>query len=487
GGFGIDGLIVENCVMQTALVKFPEDPSSPLTLFAALIQLGNGSGNEILASNVTVRNCVLNGNLVYTPDCLDPESPTCTVNAGYQRPIYIGQAHAILIDRCEIANFFVISDLNTFATSGLINILGFKDQLVRPTEITIRNCLAKGDGLFNFQHGIICQYADNVLVEGCTVTGTFFGINPGVGTKNMTIRDSTVQGTGHCSIIFGTSDGDVDGVTIANNHLMRPGFNSIQIVKIGDGVIKNVIVEGNTISNGNASGIYFNQTENCVARNNIVDTVRQVGIPVVNSVNTTIQDNTVLNTAEGIQVVGDEFETSNTVVKGNTVSSSGANGIILFNATNTTVENNSSDYNGLAELGDGIVVASSTKTSLINNSCIGNGGGGILIGLGSTDTYVQNNTTTQNGIVGLNDDDNTGQVTAFFNKSCDNGVSNCINIPFAVAPGDPDYMGANLCCDNPDDLAGAKKVKASGTDYPNPVGSAPESEPAPDISLLPQF
>ncbi|MCE5293808.1 MAG: right-handed parallel beta-helix repeat-containing protein, partial [Chlamydiales bacterium] len=102
GGFGIDGLIVENCVMQTALVKFPEDPSSPLTLFLPLIQLSTSSAGEILASNVTVRNCVLNGNLVYTPDCLDPESPTCTVDGGFQYPIYIGQAHAILIDSCEI-------------------------------------------------------------------------------------------------------------------------------------------------------------------------------------------------------------------------------------------------------------------------------------------------------------------------------------------------------------------------------------------------
>jgi len=519
-GFGIDGLIVENCVMQTAPGQPPSEEGT-IPGFLPLIQLGSTLGTrEIQASNVTVRNCVLNGNFDISPACYPTPTEDCTFTASFQFPIYIGQASAILIDSCQIANCFVTRDFIDFATGGLINIFADDDH-IHPHEITIRNCLLKGDGIqeFGFQDGIDVGNADSVLVEGCTVTGTFFGINPGIGTTNMTIRDCTVQNTGHCSIIFGTDDGEVNGVTIANNHLMNPGFNSVQIVKIdSEGTHKNVIVEGNTISNGFSSGIFFGETENCVARNNIVDTVGATGIPVENSVNTTIQDNTILNAGgEGISVIAiesdvanvlvqgntvsnsggfgiavaafDEFVTSDTLVQGNTVSNSALSGIILQHATNTTVQGNSFDYNGFdgeEGLAAGILVVTSTKTSLIDNICIGNTEGGIEIVAGSTDTYLQNNTTTQNGVVGILDDDNVGQVIAFYNTSCDNGVVNCVNVPLAVAPGDPVVLGANLCCDDPDAMAGAKKVKAANSDPSGPI-VPPESVPAPDLSKLPKF
>lgn len=450
-GFGVDGLVVENCVTQTAAGKRLTDDPSSFSAFLPLIQLGSGLIDVgIQASNVTVRNCLLNGNLAFSTECLDL-SPNCTVEASFQVPISIGQANMILLDNCEIGNFFVTNPDGL--SGGLININVDSDK-VRPNEITIRGCTLRGDTVFGFQHGIVFGRTDNILIEGCLVTGGHFGILPSNTSKNIVIRDSTIEGTGHCSLICGSG---LDGLTIANNHVMDAGFNSMQIVEQGGSVIKNVVVEGNTIANGFSSGIFLSGTENSVVRNNIIDTVGASGIPVENGVNTTVQ--------------------------GNTVSNSGFNGIQILNATNTLVQDNISSFNGASEPANGIVIVTGTKTSLIGNNTIGNTQVGIVIALGSTDTLLQNNTATQNNVAGIIDLDNTGEVTAFFNKSCDNGVVNCVNIPLVQAPGDTTYIaGANLCCIDPENAKAKKGAKNAIND---PKALPGEIEKVPDLSLLP--
>lgn len=215
----------------------------------------------------------------------------------------------------------------------------------------------------------------------------------------------------------------------------------------------NVVIEGNTISNtfntlagSGSNGIFLDNTENVIIRNNTIDAAA----------------------ASGILVGGSTSGVSgcvNTTVQGNTVSSSGQDGIDVVFATNTMLQDNICNYNGQdCSSCDGIFVLESTNTSLIGNSSIGNANAGINIVGGSTDTFVQNNTTTQNGVFGIIDGDNTGEVTAFFNKSCDNGVANCVDIPLQQAPGDTTYIaGANLCCLDPA-LAGAKKANANAKD-----------------------
>lgn len=428
--YGVDGLVIENCITQTAPRTFNINDPASIAIFRPAIQLASQvTGEGILTSNVTVRNCLINGNYDGTNinNC-DPEAPECILKGSLGYAISIDNAENILVEGCEVSNFCILTRDFSWIAGALIDIYAAEGQ-VRPNHITIRDCTLRGNApeFFTAAHGIQTRRADNVIIEGCNVIGTFYGIIP-IDSTNVVIRDSTVDGTGHCSIIcFG-----MDGLTIANNHVMNAGFNSMQLIDEEDG-LKNVLVEGNTISNGYANGIYLGFAENAVVRNNTIDHV-------------------------------------------------GLHGIIVIYAVNTTVQDNISNYNGYNDeepVRDGIAVGVSSKTNLIGNTCSGNTEAGIWIGAGATDTFVQDNTTTQNGIWGIIDADAAGEVTAFFNKSCDNGVANCVDIPYMQAPGNTYFLGANLCCCDREDAAASTQATAK-TKEKSVLG---ETEKAPDSSL----
>ncbi|MCE5293427.1 MAG: hypothetical protein LLF94_02280 [Chlamydiales bacterium] len=101
---GVDGLIVEDCVMQSAPGSVL-NPEEPITRFLPLIQIDSDAEGKF-SSNVSVRNCLLNGNLVISPSCSNQSpSPDCSISASFQTPIFIGEANAVLVDNCQIANF----------------------------------------------------------------------------------------------------------------------------------------------------------------------------------------------------------------------------------------------------------------------------------------------------------------------------------------------------------------------------------------------
>ena len=144
----------------------------------------------------------------------------------------------------------------------------------------------------------------------------------------------------------------------------------------------NTTIQGNTISGATGSGMVIFFATNTWVLDNTVNSNGQLGDPL---------------DGVGIGVVN----STNTDLIGNNCSGNGANGLEIDFSTNTMVQDNITNYNGQTGVPSaGIAVNRCTKTSLIGNTSIGNTEGGIEIVGGSKDTFVQNNTTTQNNVWG---------------------------------------------------------------------------------------
>ena len=274
-GFGVDGLLIEDCVTQTAARA-----ASTTLRFLPVMQFGSGViATPLQTSNVTVKNCLLNGNAVVDysacrPNFLNPESLNCSpIEGNLQIAIAVGQASMILIDNCEFGNFITNTTEQT-AEGGIINI-NVAETLARPHDITIRGCTIRGNIEFFggdvpfYGQGILFANTDNLIIEQCSLIGIpDHAIRIGNFSTNVVIRDSIVDSSAACAIIFSSG---IQDVTIANNHIVRTGFfNAIQVIDQGGNVIKNVLIEGNTISNP-VQGIFIDNTENVVIRNNIIE------------------------------------------------------------------------------------------------------------------------------------------------------------------------------------------------------------------------
>lgn len=399
-GLSVDGLVIENCVTQTAERL---DTSNLQIFFLPVIQLGNASpGMDIVASNVTIRNCLLNGSF---------DQNSTTPNFNFQAPINLGKSSIILIDKCEMGNFITMTVEDN--QRALIEILS-DPEVVRSNHIEIRDCTLRGALGQNTTNGFNCINADQIIIGGCFITNTFTGILVDNFSKSIVIRDNTIDRAQLLGVEIGVG---IEDVIISNNYIMNTGNTALQIIDLTGGFIQNVTVEGNTIINSLNNGIITENSVNVVIRNNIIETVANSGIivgPTDDSIEgpgtlkVTIENNTVIAAnRNGIsaQNVRENAVCNNTAIRGNSVSGSGDSGINLFKTQITLIQDNICTNNCLnskptdVDVG-GIFITKSLSTELIGNSCLGNN----LIGIGvidSTITSIKGNSVSSSGTYGI--------------------------------------------------------------------------------------
>lgn len=442
-------VLIEDCIMQTA----PTEPNFNAR-FQPAVQLGTQTAPFLgEAVNITMRGCLLRGNLAFGPTCLpvvtNPATFPCTPVSGIaQFGLTASRGRNILIEECDFGDF---SAGQTAAGPFIIRMAGTSTAMILH-DITIRSCTIKGN-LEAFpsvsgstSSGIVIADLANCVIEGCQISEVRFGMQCGSRTRNVWIKENAITNTSSSGIIFGS---DAKDTNIENNTFIAITVDQTSIQAISQTAntsLNGLTIQGNTMTGENADfGIHVDNADGAIIRGNTINN-RGVGIVIGASTthrfvtNTVVQENTVnLCTFAGIYLAGD----------------------------NTVVQDNICSYNGQdpeSFAPHGIVVSGCSKTDVIRNSCIKNTGAGIWIGDNSTRTFLEANTATHNGVWGIIDNDNVNQVTALENIACDNDIANCVNIPLQQQPGSNTFIaGANLCCQDPDmqKAVSSKKLSTS--------------------------
>ena len=149
---------------------------------------------------------------------------------------------------------------------------------------SITNNTVTGVGGF----GIFINNANNVLIQGNTVTGT-------TGTNT----------TGHGMYISGSSDGTViRGNVIYDNSYVGIHLNG-DVSEGGIGLVTHAVIEDNRIYNNGQSGISADGLQNSIIQNNLIYGYQSFGIRLYQidaaggSKNNVIVDNTIVATSSG--------------------------------------------------------------------------------------------------------------------------------------------------------------------------------------------
>jgi hypothetical protein len=197
---------------------------------------------------------------------------------------------------------------NSARKSRIINLFNVQDVIIcgKGKIIGDRDAHQGTDG--EWQHGIWCEGASNITIDGITVTKCMGdGISIGGNTNtnyNITIKNCTISQARRT----GVSVANVKFVTLCNNAIIDNygGWDSgVDQVESGidvelnledTRVIENVVIENNYITGKN--GIYVTSTEknkgpvNTLLKSNIIN-VTNIGIATRCSVHTTIENNTI--------------------------------------------------------------------------------------------------------------------------------------------------------------------------------------------------
>lgn len=216
---------------------------------------------------------------------------------------------------------------------------------------------------------IVLQNANkNVVFDGVTVNASGscrWGIEIHQG-QQITVQNSTVNDGG----IFAEK---ITELTLYKNVVNNSKFNGIRInttekCTIKENVVKNASTYGLHVQNDNGSTIQDNEISGSAASAQRVDNEHGEGLLVINSVNTAVVSNKILNTHCNEKTNGNGMivaESTGVVVDDNVVSNSGNHGIqVTDHSTNITVKNNKVSNSSNA----GIALSRDVQVSLVNNT-----------------------------------------------------------------------------------------------------------------------
>jgi len=303
----------------------------------------------------------------------------------------IKQANNVFIEGQGTNTVLLISnsDISAFTVSGVIG-------------WSISN-LQIDDALGNRTSGIYVTKSQNILIENCEISNTYYSGITTLYSSNITIDNNSINAAryGFGIAVWNTTKSSItnnkvdltywSGITISdgsNYNIIGKNFvsRSGQMGTLGDGIeIGATLPSGGTVGNfvfnntchdNVVDGISVAQSKGTVVSGNFVFNNGAAGIGVEsNSGETQIVGNSVFNNSaifrEGAGIAVTDLLTRGTIISSNSVFRNWENGIFLFkNSTNTVVVSNVVYDNGQKSAGnyDGVCIASSNNT-INGNRC----------------------------------------------------------------------------------------------------------------------
>ena len=251
------------------------------------------------------------------------------------------------------------------------------------------------------EKGIEIGSYDSITIKNCDINGFYKGITSSNGGTDSNISDNNIT----YSINLGIYLDDSDRTVIKNNNVLRNGYRGIYVYSSAD-----VNVLSNIVTNNSGDGVmldysYYNLVYDNNSSNNI-----GAGVFVWYSDDVNISSNIITNNSD----YGVYFNDSNRgLIYNNNASKNTLQGVYVnssngLNVLSNTITNNSND---------GIVFSSSDRALAFDNNISNNLDYGVYVSL-SDDINILSNTAINNSNDGLKIDSSDGAL-AF-----DNNISN---------------------------------------------------------------
>jgi nitrous oxidase accessory protein len=255
---------------------------------------------------------------------------------------------------------------------------------------------AKGKG-----HALVLENSNitvenlNIVNWGQDLTEQDSGIYTDKKSQNLIIRNNTLSGDG-----FGIWVQKSDNVKILNNNII--GNSALRSTDRGNGIqlsiVKNVLVEGNTIS-FSRDGLYVISSQQNVLKNNTMHDLRY-GIHYMYSHSNQVIDNYAYNTRAGYALMSSRH----LVVSGNKTENSEDYGFLINFITYSTITNNrienvwtKPEHKAIGREGKGLFIYNSAYNTLSYNT-IDTAEIGIHLTAGSENTKVYGNNFINNPV-----------------------------------------------------------------------------------------
>jgi PGF-pre-PGF domain-containing protein len=346
----------------------------------------------------------------------------------------------------DLNNLVLMSESGNPADTQIVGKKTDKDVIVINNEnaVTVKGFTISGAG--TGKAGISLNGGKNCIIENNILSNDDIGINID-NSPNNAVRKNVVTRTGVVNtskgiVISGSDNYDVSDNSISNQYL------GIQIKYSVGGNIS-----GNNVTQSGNHGIMLDGADSATLERNIVDSVTMFGIYVDETNQTVVRNNTVLNrnsVGNGINLLFSDWNK----IEGNTVSLSN-HALFMNNSHYNTLQDNI-----IPDSAYGIAMRYSENNSIVNNSAYNDISGiylthnsgnntisgnkanlniknGIELHLSAHDNILNNNEVSQNQMNGIyivegahdnildNNEVNQNQINGiYFEEAINNEVSN---------------------------------------------------------------
>lgn len=338
--------------------------------------------DTVIGNNIVMDNTVNGKPLVYISDESDEAID--------------GDVGQILLVNCTN---ITIQDKEIATTTVGIQLVGCTDCLIEKVMITgslFGICLngkqntITGNTIIQNHDGVVVS-GDRNTVSANMVSSNDVGINLQDSTTLNILRDNKITANGYGLLLdYGSDFNTILNNTITHNNdavYLSSAANifSGNVIQNNNEAVRvygdSNIISGNSISNNSGSAISIQQSDFHIVANNAIAENKNA-ITLSNSINTTLQGNTITHNEQGVLVVGEK--TKNTILSNNTITEN-ENGIILRNTDNHLILENSISENEI-----GLYADISNNNTIEGNSIRRNNQGVCLIS-SSNNTLSQNN------------------------------------------------------------------------------------------------
>lgn len=254
----------------------------------------------------------------------------------------------------DLNNLVLMSESGNPADTQIVGQKTDKDAIFINNEnaVTIKGFTISGAG--TGKAGISLYGGENCIIENNILSNDDIGVNIDTSSNNIVCKNVVTRtGTDNTSI----------GILISKSNNYNVSDNSVSNQYLGISIIDSVggNLSGNNVTQSGNHGIKLDRAESAVLENNVVDAVTMFGIYVDESNKTVVKNNTVLNrnsVGNGINLL---FSDWNEIV-GNTVSLSN-HALFMNNSQNNILEDNTVPNSAY-----GIAMRYSENNTIANNS-----------------------------------------------------------------------------------------------------------------------
>lgn len=420
-----EGVLAQNVSEFTLLNDIIQGAQLFKTATSAAVHLVNV--NKALITNIYTKNTTKGVKIENSTDVRIEyslieahEGVSAPTTAAIGAGVWVESSEQITVDACTFTGAPLNSPLPTAEASNAILVQGDSKEVI-----------VKNSSFENWLSTITLNKVTTAVIENCMLDAS------SLSTSNL--------------LEVGSMTDEATDITIRNSTFKQstlvPGFDGILFLNGSGCLMENVIVDVKTENDGEVDPFYpgavhigcaVNGHVSCdpylsysdiLAKNVIIKGTNEYGLFIENGSFITFIDSEFTDASLANVFFGG-------AVDANHASTFGAYACVVKDSLITLAKGPN---------GNGVLInPGANKNAVANCEVTHNGHIGIVVSKYGTLNNITGNSVIGNGNVGIEDDEAT--TATFYNTSCNNAGTNCVNVLPFLAPGFPLVAGTNICC-----------------------------------------